>query len=211
MNLVEEGIDVAVRIGHLPDSSLVAVSVGKVRRVVCASQNTCNAAGIPYAGRHPGARVRQALVSPRGPIGTSGPDAVPSPSRSTPRSPPTRHKQQLDACVNGRGLGMFLSIKPRRTRKQRSFVMSSRSAKPNRCPYASHVSAVQTRQRKGACVCGRVREQASTGSVRLIFVPMNRLVQSVIATWSCSRRSRRGAIANFGLQHQSSFEEAGGS
>jgi DNA-binding transcriptional LysR family regulator len=37
-NLVEEGIDVALRVAHLPDSSLVAVRVGgDVRRVVVAS------------------------------------------------------------------------------------------------------------------------------------------------------------------------------
>lgn len=36
-HLVEEGIDVAVRIAELPDSSLMAVRVGSVRRVLCAS------------------------------------------------------------------------------------------------------------------------------------------------------------------------------
>jgi DNA-binding transcriptional LysR family regulator len=37
VDLVDEGIDVGVRIGRLPDSSLVAVPVGQMRRVVVAS------------------------------------------------------------------------------------------------------------------------------------------------------------------------------
>jgi len=45
--LVEEGIDVAVRIGALPDSSLVAVRVGSVRRIACASPAYLEAHGTP--------------------------------------------------------------------------------------------------------------------------------------------------------------------
>jgi DNA-binding transcriptional LysR family regulator len=37
VNLIDEGIDVALRIAHLADSSFVAVRVGEVRRVVAAS------------------------------------------------------------------------------------------------------------------------------------------------------------------------------
>jgi DNA-binding transcriptional LysR family regulator len=37
VNLVDEGVDVAVRIGHLPDSGFHAVPVGHVDRVLCAS------------------------------------------------------------------------------------------------------------------------------------------------------------------------------
>jgi DNA-binding transcriptional LysR family regulator len=35
--LVEDHFDLAIRIGQLPDSSLVAIGVGSIRRVVCAS------------------------------------------------------------------------------------------------------------------------------------------------------------------------------
>jgi DNA-binding transcriptional LysR family regulator len=47
VDLVEEGIDVAVRIGHLPDSSLTQRRVGLVRRVLCASPAYLKRAGTP--------------------------------------------------------------------------------------------------------------------------------------------------------------------
>jgi DNA-binding transcriptional LysR family regulator len=46
-DLMEEGIDVAIRIGMLPDSSLSAVRVGAVRRVVCAAPAYLKAHGTP--------------------------------------------------------------------------------------------------------------------------------------------------------------------
>jgi DNA-binding transcriptional LysR family regulator len=47
INLVEEGVDLAVRIGHLPDSSLVARHVGQMRRIVVASTDYLKARGEP--------------------------------------------------------------------------------------------------------------------------------------------------------------------
>ena len=47
VNLLEEHIDVAVRIAELPDSSLVATRVGSIRRVVCASPGYFAARGTP--------------------------------------------------------------------------------------------------------------------------------------------------------------------
>ena len=46
-NIVEEGIDVAVRIGHLPDSSHAAIRVGSVRRIVCGAPAYFARRGLP--------------------------------------------------------------------------------------------------------------------------------------------------------------------
>jgi DNA-binding transcriptional LysR family regulator len=47
VNLVDEGVDVAIRIGELPDSSLQAVRVGRVRQVLCASPDYLARHGMP--------------------------------------------------------------------------------------------------------------------------------------------------------------------
>jgi DNA-binding transcriptional LysR family regulator len=55
VDLVEEGIDLGVRIGPLPDSSLHGVNVGMVRRVVCASP--------AYLKRHPAPKRLEDLAA----------------------------------------------------------------------------------------------------------------------------------------------------
>lgn len=47
VNVLEEGVDVAVRIGTLADSSYNAVRVGETRRVVCASPEYLDKYGYP--------------------------------------------------------------------------------------------------------------------------------------------------------------------
>ena len=47
LSLAQEQVDVAVRIGELPDSSLVALRLGRTRRVVCASPAYLAVRGTP--------------------------------------------------------------------------------------------------------------------------------------------------------------------
>ena len=47
LNLIEDRVDLAVRIGSLPDSRLVASKVGQIRRVVCASPAYLKERGTP--------------------------------------------------------------------------------------------------------------------------------------------------------------------
>ncbi len=49
VHLLDEGIDVALRIAHLPDSGLTAVPVGSLRRVVVASPDYLARRGEPLA------------------------------------------------------------------------------------------------------------------------------------------------------------------
>ncbi|MGH6929130.1 MAG: LysR family transcriptional regulator [Dongiaceae bacterium] len=59
VNLVEEGIDVAVRVGGLADSSLVARRIGAFRRVVCAAPRYLKEHGVP---REPADVARHACL-----------------------------------------------------------------------------------------------------------------------------------------------------
>ncbi|GAO01750.1 LysR family transcriptional regulator [Anaeromyxobacter sp. PSR-1] len=58
VNLVEEGVDVAVRIGQLPDSDLVARRLGEIRRVLVASPAYLRTRGAPASP----ARLREHAV-----------------------------------------------------------------------------------------------------------------------------------------------------
>jgi DNA-binding transcriptional LysR family regulator len=60
VNMMDEGVDVAVRIGELPDSSMQAVRVGRVRRVICGSPDYLAAHGIPQT---PEALTQHSIIS----------------------------------------------------------------------------------------------------------------------------------------------------
>ena len=109
-NLVEEGLDVAVRVGELPDSSLVAIPVGQARRVVCASPDYLRRHGKPRAPQDLAAHrcVRFTGVAPRDEwhfrVGRRD-VAIPVTSVISCN----QIDGALQACIDGLGLGMFFS------------------------------------------------------------------------------------------------------
>jgi DNA-binding transcriptional LysR family regulator len=60
VNIVEEGMDVAIRIGDLPDSSLTAIRVGAVRRVLFGAPAYFERHGLP---RHPAELAEHRIVA----------------------------------------------------------------------------------------------------------------------------------------------------
>lgn len=67
-HLVEEGIDVAVRIAHLPSSALTTQRVGAIRQVVCGSPAYFDHAGLPQV---PGDLTQHKLIGRDGIFGGS--------------------------------------------------------------------------------------------------------------------------------------------
>lgn len=96
VDLLEEGVDVAVRIGRLPDSSLVAVPVGHTRRVLCASPAYLKRAGTP---KSPADLARHRFVSFTG---------LAPPQEGKPVLASNQIDVALDACLAGVGVGEFL-------------------------------------------------------------------------------------------------------
>jgi len=47
VNTAEEGIDIAIRVGPLPDSNMIAARIGSIRTVVCGSPSYLEARGRP--------------------------------------------------------------------------------------------------------------------------------------------------------------------
>lgn len=108
-HIVEEGIDVAVRIGHLPDSSLSAIRVGSVRRVVCGSPHYFARHGMP---REPDDLSNHNIIassgtwsSPEWKFGKDGALAV----RVTPRLSCSTFDAVIQATIQGWGLARPLS------------------------------------------------------------------------------------------------------
>jgi DNA-binding transcriptional LysR family regulator len=67
VDLIDEGLDVAVRIANLADSSLTSVKVGAVRRVMCAAPSYLKKHGTPKTPRELGEHRSYVFSSERSP------------------------------------------------------------------------------------------------------------------------------------------------
>ena len=126
VSLVEDGIDVAIRIGHLPDSSLIAIPAGHIRRVVCASPGYLKDRGVP---QEPNDLLKHDCLHLTG-IAPSAVWSFHDKGRtiSVPVSGPFVCNQAaatIDACVDSLGVGTFLSyqVAPWVARKRLTLIL----------------------------------------------------------------------------------------
>jgi DNA-binding transcriptional LysR family regulator len=125
VNLIDEGIDLAIRIGHLEDSSLVAVPLGHVRRVVAAHPDHLRRHGTP---KHPRELERHNCIR-----NASGADWEFQDKGRALRVHVSGNLEfnhvlpAVQACAAGAGFGMFFSyqVAPYVAHKQLKIVLAA--------------------------------------------------------------------------------------
>ena len=109
-NLLEERVDAAIRVGALPDSSLVAIKAGEVRMVVCGSPSYLTRQPIPDKPQDLAEHACinfDGLTSPR--TWNFGVGKSETPVRIHPRLTTNTAESAVDAAVLGVGLTRVLS------------------------------------------------------------------------------------------------------
>ena len=135
VNLLEEHADLAVRIGALADSALVATRVGSIRRVACASEAYFAANGTP---RHPhdlaghSCVTFETLMSPSAWSFTLGRDIVAVAVRS--RLVVSTAEAAIDAAVAGIGITRVLSYQVADTVRAGTLTIVLAEYEPPRSP-----------------------------------------------------------------------------
>ena len=110
VNLMDEGLDVAIRIGHLPDSSLTAIRVGQIRLVTFAAPEYLDAHGTPAS---PDELVSHRLIHSRA-LGHGAEwnfyaDGRPADVSIAPRLQMNTNDAVIEAVTRGWGLSRLLS------------------------------------------------------------------------------------------------------
>lgn len=109
LDLVAEGMDLAVRIGRLPDSALVAIPLGVARRMLCASPAYLKRAGAPRSPEELAAHRCVASSGPaRGFQWQLGAGKQAKLVKVRPAFSSNQIAAAIDAAVSGLGIGQFL-------------------------------------------------------------------------------------------------------
>jgi DNA-binding transcriptional LysR family regulator len=112
VNMLEEGVDVGVRIGELPDSSMQAISVGRMRLLVCAAPAYLEAHGEP---KTPEELERHVIIAAGGATSTSEWRTLsagkPGVVKLQPRLIATTSETAIAAALTGFGLTNVLAYK----------------------------------------------------------------------------------------------------
>lgn len=110
VNMLEEGVDVAIRIGELPDSSYRAIRVGSVRRVMCASPKYLEQHGMPST---PEELAQHQIILARGlnpsPEIKFVKNNAPITVKVKPRLMVSDNDSAIEAAVEGLGITRLLS------------------------------------------------------------------------------------------------------
>ncbi|MDN3577173.1 LysR family transcriptional regulator [Chitinimonas viridis] len=110
VNMLEEGVDVAVRIGPLPDSSMRAIKVGQVRRVLCASPEYLERHGIPLTPQVLRDRTIIAATGVSPAVEWKfGPESGPANIKLKPRLTVTSNDAAIEAARSGLGITRLMS------------------------------------------------------------------------------------------------------
>jgi DNA-binding transcriptional LysR family regulator len=106
VNLLEEGLDVGLRIGELADSNMRAMRVGSVRVVLCASREYLKRNGTPRA---PQDLIKHSLIASSSRSSVLDWRFEGRPLRFQPRLSVTTNDAAVEAALRGFGIARLLS------------------------------------------------------------------------------------------------------
>jgi len=135
VNLLEEGVDVGIRIGELADSSFKALRVGQVGRVVCAAPAYLAAHGTPASPAELASHtiVAASAIGPTAEWRFQRGDAA-SAVRVTPRLTVTTNDAAIEATVRGLGISRLMSYQVAPQLASGELVLLLRDFEPPRMP-----------------------------------------------------------------------------
>ena len=190
VSYVDEGIDLGLRIAHLPDSSLQAILVGHVQRICCASPAYLEASGTPRGIQE---LSRHAIIATTGvrPVADRWSFARGSGTVSVPIQPRlavNSVQAALDAAIAGGGIVRLLSYQTAIAEAAGAANASSAADPYAADPRARSWGLYRPAYERDSCGFGLIAS--------LDDQPSHWVVQTAIS--SLCRLTHRGAIATDG-------------